>query len=112
MSDPITGKTVRVPRQMVAEWDAVFEAARAEVAERYASDINDVTPRQIWTELIMTLTQRYLLGEEPMRSEGIEAKLDNNSDYLMAIADHLGVAQESMFFRKTTGTTETEQDDS
>ena len=109
MSDPITGKTVRVPRQMVAEWDAVFEAARAEVAERYAGDIDDVTPRQVWTEVIETLTLRYFLGEEPLRPPTIEAKLDNHAHYLLTIAKHLDIPDAELF---STPQTETEQDDS
>ena len=110
MSEPIVGKTIRVPRQMVAEWDGCFEAARAEIAERHACDPELINARQVWAEIIVTLTQRYMLGEQPLRSEGIEAKLDLITDFVAALADHAGVPKEAMY--RTPTLDETEQDDS
>ena len=106
MTDQITGKTIRIPRQMVAEWDAVFEAVRAEVAERYGSDVDDLSPRQVWTEVVETLTKRYLLGDEPTRAQEIGVALNFNNHYLRAIAKHLGMTLKELH------APETEQDDS
>ena len=76
MVEEITGKTIRIPRQMVAEWDGIFDRARAELGERLGIRPESVTVRQAWGEVLSTLGQRYLLGNEPQPATNIDAKLD------------------------------------
>ena len=90
MADEIAGKTIRVPRQMVAEWDAIFERARAERAELMGVDADAVTPRQVWGEIIMVLGQRFLLGTELLPHATVADRLDIIIDRLDALDQHTG----------------------
>ena len=85
MADKNTNRTVRVPLQMVAEWDAVFERARAERAELRGVDPEAVTNREVWAEIMMVLGPRFLLGDAPAAREEISAKLDVVLERLDAI---------------------------